>query len=113
MEFNKTMFLGVTALVGMFSATNVMASVNNYIESDTQNYGNETVKNQDILATDKAYKTNLVNQIHSVVSLRMTESSINTGNGISSGDPLENVAMWAQGMVNHTKLDGQFSTDTI
>lgn len=56
-------------------------------------------------------QTNLVNQVYAVVSGRMSGGSVNVG-GKSSGDALEDAAMWAQGMVNHTKLDGQFNTDT-
>ncbi|MBQ2811550.1 MAG: hypothetical protein IJF12_05210, partial [Alphaproteobacteria bacterium] len=52
MKFNKTMLLGATALVGMFSTTDVAASVNNYIESDAQTYNNDVAKNLDILAAD-------------------------------------------------------------
>ncbi|MBQ2810952.1 MAG: autotransporter domain-containing protein, partial [Alphaproteobacteria bacterium] len=83
---------------------------------------NEETKSEGLKALDamsaeaapivKASQTNLVNQIHGVVSTRMTGGNINAGKGKSSGDLFENAATWVQGMINHTKLDGQFNTDT-
>lgn len=58
MKLNKTLLLSATALVGMFGATNVVASVNNYIESGTQAYENETVKDKNILAADATRSEN-------------------------------------------------------
>ena len=59
-----------------------------------------------------ASQANHTNQLFSVVSTRMTGGAVNANAGKSSGDPLENSATWVQGMINHTKLDGQFDTDT-
>ncbi len=58
MKFNKNLFLISSALIGVFSVTNVVAGVNNYIESGIQIYKKETVQNLDILADNAQRDTN-------------------------------------------------------
>lgn len=60
----------------------------------------------------RSSQTNIVNQVYGVVSNHISGGNVSAGNGKSSGDALDNSAMWAQGIVNHTKLDGHFDTDT-
>ncbi len=57
-------------------------------------------------------QTNLQNQLFGVVSSRLTGGNVNANQGKSSGDSYGDNAMWVQGLVNHSKLDGQFDTDT-
>ncbi len=59
----------------------------------------------------RSSQTNIVNQVYGVISSRMSGGNISL-DGKSSGDALDNSAMWAQGMINHSKLDGHFDADT-
>lgn len=57
------------------------------------------------------------NQVFSAVGSRLSGGSNNNAQGMSSGDALNGVALWIQGMFNHAKFDGNkhskgFDSDT-
>lgn len=51
------------------------------------------------------------NQVFNAVGSRLSGGSTNSSQGMSSGDVLEDAAVWVQGLMNHAKLDKTAASD--
>ena len=93
------------------AANNIVSLLQN---NDTKAEGLEALSAMSVEAAPlvRATQTNHTSQVFSVVSTRLSGGSVGAAEGKSSGDTYDDSAMWVQGLINQTKLDGQFDTDT-
>ena len=101
-SYNENFNQAADAVVGMLQ------------NADTKSEGLKALSAMSVEAAPvvRATQTNHTNQVFGVVSTRLTGGSVGANEGKSSGDTYGDNAMWVQGLINQTKLDGQFDTDT-
>lgn len=81
---------------------------------DTRSEGLKAVSamSAEVAPLVQATQTAHVNQVFGLVSTRLSGGAVSANQGKSSGDMLDGSALWVQGMINQSKLDGIFNTHT-